>query len=220
MAFEYQVKKSKRKTMSLEIKQDGAVLVRVPNLTPDFLIKKFVQQNGKWIEKKRAKAIKRHRVVLNKHFVPGEKFLFLGEEYDLKLIAGKGLDLDGDFKLGLASQDKAREVFEKWYKQEFRSLIEERVEYFADMFGYKYDKLRISSAKTRWGSCSSNKTLSFVWRLVMAPMEVIDYVAVHELAHLKHMDHSSRFWNEVERMMPDYKQHKAWLKENGWRLVI
>jgi hypothetical protein len=120
--------------------------------------------------------------------------LFLGEEYDLKLIAGKGLELDGVFKLGLASQDKAREVFEKWYKQEFRSLIEERVEYYADMFGYKYDKLRISSAKTRWGSCSSNKTLSFVWRLVMAPMEVIDYVVVHELAHLKHMDHSARFW--------------------------
>ena len=206
MAFEYQVRKSKRRTMSLEIKQDGGVLVRVPKMTPDFLIKKFVQQHGEWIEQKRSQAIKRHRLVLNKHFVPGEKFLFLGEEYDLKL--------------GLASQDKAREVFEKWYKQEFRGLINERVEYFANMFGYKYDRLRISSAKSRWGSCSSNKTLSFVWRLVMAPMEVIDYVVVHELAHLKHMDHSARFWAEVERMMPDYKEHKAWLKENGWKLSL
>ena len=164
MAFEYQVRKSKRRTMSLEIKQDGGVLVRVPKMTPDFLIKKFVQQHGEWIEQKRSQAIKRHRLVLNKHFVTGEKFLFLGEEYDLKLIVGKGLDLDGDFKLGLASQDKAREVFEKWYKQEFRGLINERVEYFANMFGYKYDRLRISSARSRWGSCSSNKTLSFVWR--------------------------------------------------------
>jgi predicted metal-dependent hydrolase len=79
--------------------------------------------------------------------------------------------------------------------------------------------VRISSARTRWGSCSSRGSLSFTWRLVMAPVEVVDYVIVHELAHLRVHNHSPEFWKEVARLMPDYAQRKQWLKDNG-RLLI
>jgi predicted metal-dependent hydrolase len=94
------------------------------------------------------------------------------------------------------------------------------VAHFAGLHGFEPGKLRISSARTRWGSCSRQGTLSFTWRLVMAPEEVIDYVVVHELCHLRHLNHSKAFWGLVEGILPDYKVRRAWLKRHGERLQL
>lgn len=101
-----------------------------------------------------------------------------------------------------------------------RELLSQRVCSFARAFGLTYRKIRISSARTRWGACSTSGTLSFNWRLVMAPPQVVDYVVVHELAHLRQPNHSPAFWDEVAKMMPDYAHHRAWLKKNGSRLHL
>jgi predicted metal-dependent hydrolase len=106
-------------------------------------------------------------------------------------------------------------VFEAWYKQQARQALTERVALRAAFHMLTVSGVRISSARTRWGSCSSRGSLSFTWRLVLAPLEVIDYVIVHELAHLRVRNHSPEFWKEVGRMMPDYAQRKQWLKDNG-----
>ena len=96
----------------------------------------------------------------------------------------------------------------------------ERVAFFARSQDVKPGKLCISSARTRWGSCSAKGTLSFTWRLVMAPLDIIDYVVVHELCHLKEMNHSRAFWERVETILPDYKRRRKWLKENGGALRL
>ena len=93
-----------------------------------------------------------------------------------------------------------------------------RVSYFARLMGVSYRNITIREQKTRWGSCSSEKNLNFNWKLILAPPEVLDYVVIHELCHLKEMNHSKAFWDEVEKVMPEYETYKLWLKENGWRL--
>ena len=96
--------------------------------------------------------------------------------------------------------------------------IPKRVSYYAKQIDVTYGKITIRNQKTRWGSCSSEKNLNFNWKLILAPPEVLDYVVVHELCHLKEMNHSKAFWDEVGKVMPEYETYKLWLKENGWRL--
>lgn len=101
------------------------------------------------------------------------------------------------------------------YKKDAKDYIPSRVKEIALNNFLKYNKIKITNARTRWWSCTSYKNLNFSYRLILTPKEVIDYVIVHELAHLKHMNHSKKFWNEVEKMMPDYKKYNKWLKDNN-----
>ncbi len=103
----------------------------------------------------------------------------------------------------------------EFYKEKARKYIPWRVAELAEKNWLTYNVIKITSARTRWGSCTSKKNLNFSFRLILAPKEVIDYVIIHELSHLIHMNHSRRFWTQVAEMMPDYKVHEKWLKENG-----
>ena len=114
--------------------------------------------------------------------------------------------------------ESQKEALEKRYRNLARECITKRASYYAAQLGVTYSSIRIAEQKTRWGSCSSRGTLSFHWRLVLAPPAVMDYVVVHEVCHLIHMDHSPDFWAEVESLMPDYKVYKTWLKKNGLAL--
>lgn len=104
-------------------------------------------------------------------------------------------------------------------KKNAKDLLHSRVIYFSNKFGLQYNKVKINNAKKRWGSCTSKGNLNFCWRLAMAPLMVIDYVVVHELSHLEHKDHSKRFWKKVEDILPNYKEQRKWLKDNGHLLV-
>ena len=101
------------------------------------------------------------------------------------------------------------------YRKKARKQLEDRAAYYAGLMGVTYNRITVRAAKTRWGSCSARGNLNFHWKLILMPPEVLDYVVVHELAHRREMNHSSRFWTEVERIMPDYKRRRKWLKENG-----
>jgi predicted metal-dependent hydrolase len=94
------------------------------------------------------------------------------------------------------------------------------VEYYIELTGGHYSSIRIGDQKTRWGSCSSNGTLSFSWRLMLAPPRVLDYVVIHELCHLTYMNHSREFWAKVASIDPDYREHRKWLKDNGDSLIL
>lgn len=113
-----------------------------------------------------------------------------------------------------------RSALEKRYKDAARAYIPQRVAYYHAMTGGVYERITIRDQKTRWGSCSSKGTLSFNWRLMLAPPAVLDYVVVHELCHLTHMDHSPAFWQAVEAICPDYRQLRLWLKEHGDELTL
>ena len=176
----YQIIRSSRKTMSLEIKADGSVVIRAPLRLSETKIQKFVEEKQEWILKNLEKIQKRDAQ----------------KENVQKLSALERQHL----------QNKACVV------------IPRRVAYYAEKLGVSYGKITLRQQKTRWGSCSSEKNLNFNWKLILAPPEVLDYVVVHELCHLKEMNHSKAFWDEVWNVMPEYETYKLWLKENGWKL--
>ncbi len=143
--------------------------------------------------------------------------------YPLKVVTGKRTALawskDG-FTLSNRHLAKGEELFTRWYRKQARAIITNRAEELSKQYGLPYEKLRISSARTRWGSCSSQGTISFTWRLIMAPMELVDYVIIHELVHTKIKNHSKDFYNGVGKILPDYKKRIRWLKQNGKFLTL
>ncbi|HJC47064.1 MAG TPA: M48 family metallopeptidase [Candidatus Lachnoclostridium pullistercoris] len=106
-------------------------------------------------------------------------------------------------------------ALEARYRELARAVISQRAAYFAAKMGVTFGRISIRAQKTRWGSCSSRGNLNFNWKLILMPPEILDYVVVHELAHRKQMNHSKLFWAEVERVLPDYRERRRWLKENG-----
>ncbi|HMB25642.1 MAG: M48 family metallopeptidase [Chloroflexota bacterium] len=211
----------KRKTLALIVKPDGSVIVRAPLRATQKLIREFVANNAKWIEKKRAEALA-FSPPAPKEYVPGETFMYLGNAYPLEIVKGqrKPLLLEGSFKLAASKQGTAKLVFERWYRTQAKQILTERVKLYASQYGLQYKKIGITSARTRWGSCSANGSLNFSWRLILAPLAVVDYVVVHELVHTVHHNHSKRFWNKVETIMPDYKERRKWLQKDGRQLML
>lgn len=214
-----QIIRSRRRSIALIVSPDATLVVRAPMTTPLRLIENFIQQKSHWILKKMAQ-VQTRPVFEVKKFIDGEKFLYLGQKYELQM-SGKtrGLVFANQFflKPGVA---KPREAFVKWYKAEARKIIAQRLVMFGPLMGLAHKSMKITSAKRRWGSCSPSGNLNFSWRLVLAPLEVIDSVVVHELAHLKHRNHSRKFWNEVKAILPDHKSRSSWLKENDAILNI
>jgi predicted metal-dependent hydrolase len=215
--------RSKRRTIALIIERDGSFTVRAPMRAPHAAIETFIQQKADWITHTREKMkSKPGESAFGKQYTDGEKFLFLGSSFDLKLVGLQKplLQFDDGFTLSQSAQTKGEQVFVRWYKMRALEIISERVEQYAGQYKFTPKQIKISSAKTRWGSCSPNGTLNFAWRLVMAPLDVIDYVAVHELSHLRVKNHSSKFWKVVESICPEYKKQRKWLRENGEKLNL
>lgn len=209
--------RSKRKTIALVIQPNGELLVRAPRRATKKQIDAMVAEHADWIAKKQAKAIAALAAFAPRQFLAGETFPFLGENYALQLINRKKpiFALNGNFQLAQSAVGQAEQLFEKWYKKQARQLFTDRVEFYSGEYGFEYVKIRLSSARTRWGSCSAKGTLSLTWRLVMAPIDIVDYVVVHELSHLREHNHSKRFWAQVGAILPDYKIRRKWLKEKG-----
>ncbi len=215
-----QLIRSRRRTVGLTITTDARLIVRAPHWTPVHEIERLISQKQSWITQKQALFRSRPRPV-SKQFIEGEEFLFLGQTYKLCIVddLSKAVVLGKDLMVAKAVQNVSDHIY-LWYQRQALEHISQRVEYYAQLLGLKYRSIKVNCAKTRWGSCGHSGALNFTWRLIMAPPRVVDYVVVHELTHLKHMNHSSRFWNEVRRIVPDYKQDEMWLKNNSHALVI
>jgi len=213
--------RAKRRTIALIIERDGSLTVRAPKRTTLKAIHSFIEEKSDWILRSREKL----RAVIQPHpkkYTDGEHFLFLGVDYELRLVPPQRpvLKFDGGFSLSTSAQERGEQAFTQWYKAQALTVFTERVNHYAALHGFEPRQIKISSAKTRWGSCSSNGTINFTWRLVMAPLEVVDYVVLHELAHLNVKNHSPRFWKLVETICPDYKRQRKWLKEHGEKLNL
>ncbi len=212
--------RSRRKSIAIVVERDGALTVRAPYGVSQALIDEFVQSKSAWIQTTQQK-LKRFSPPVH-CYENGEEFLFMGKAYPLTLVSGRAPALvfrDGFF-LNAAAKAKAPVLFTAWYKSQARKIISERLAALACVHDFHYQKMRLSSARTRWGSCSSRKTISITWRLIMAPPEVIDYVLIHELVHLEFPNHSKTFWKRVAALQPGYPALRKWLKENGAALNL
>jgi hypothetical protein len=220
MSDAFELIRSRRRTIALIVETDGRLVVRAPMRAPAKFIREFVESKAAWIRRKQAEM--RSARLPDRRYTDGEHFFYLGKSYTLTLVGPQrpALQLDSGFRLARAAQSRARAAFVRWYKGRAESEITARVRQYAEKYGFRYERVRITSAHARWGSCSSKGTLSFTYRLVMAPPAVIDYVVVHELVHLQVKNHSRAFWSRVGDLMPDYKVRVAWLRKNGRLLTL
>ena len=216
-----QVIYSRRRTIAIQIDRQGRVVVRAPLHANRQFIEQFVADKSSWIESK-LKLISSlgqgcGHPAGPARFSPGMNFLYLGQEFPLEITAVQSRPLvhDRAFHLRQSDRSRAPAVFEAWYKSQARRVFTERVAHFANKYQLNVMRIRLSSARTRWGSCSQTGTISLTWRLVMAPLPAIDYVVVHELAHLTEKNHGPRFWAKVESMQPEYRIWRKWLKDNA-----
>ena len=214
--------RTERKSIALQITDDATLIVRAPFYVNDETIERVVLKRKDWLEKNKNSILRRDPKFSTREFVNGEGFLYLGKYYKLTIVEGQeiALELRNGFCLSRELLPNALQVFIQWYKEKAHEKISERVEWYAQKRGFKYNKINITNAQKRWGSCSSKRNLNFSWRLIMAPLPVVDYVVVHELVHLEEKNHTKMFWNKVKMLMPDYEKHKEWLKRNGYLLRL
>lgn len=183
--------RSKRRSYGIVVDEDGQVTVRIPLRGSMRTAKELILEKQDWIFEKIELQRQRKQIRDQQEAQSASKYT-----------------------------PEQRSGLEKRYREAAKEYFPKRAEFYAQQLGVSYDRIRIAEQKTRWGSCSSKGTLSFNWKLMLAPPKVLDYVVVHELCHLKEMNHSPRFWKLVEEMIPNYKEYRKWLKENGNTLQL
>ena len=214
-----QIIRSNRKTLSLSMNENADLIVRAPNRVSYDEIQKFISEKSAWIEKQHRLIKTRLKDNLNHNL--SSQCLYLGSLYKIK-IDNNSIDpisFNGQmFTINNESRETTSLLLKNWYKKRFMEVALPRLSYFYDKYNLKVNQVRIKEQKTLWGSCSSKNNINLNYLLIMAPMKIIDYVIVHELVHTIHKNHSAKFWQKVETIMPNYKDARNWLKENGYKL--
>lgn len=214
-----QLIRSKRRSISIEIAPGGKVLVRAPLFATDGMIRSVMEKRAEWIRTTRARMMKLAPAPQARRFASGEQHYFLGKQYPLNVVSKSSSSLKFDektgFTLSAADRSEALELFIAWYRKQTRTFVSSLINDYIKRYHFQVNDLRITSARTRWGSCSGKNTISFTYRLIMAPPEVVEYVVVHELVHTQIKNHSAQFWAAVAAIRPGYKKERAHLKTNG-----
>lgn len=236
----YRLVRTRRRTVGFMVSTQG-VEVRASARTSLREIERALRQHLPWLQAKMQKFAEKAATLsrgLDKtNWKHGGWVMFRGEEYlvqcrvgakrraQVRCVAARGLDDVATLHVEMPVQDGAADcaeatsaAVETWLRQRAREVLLQRLEHFAPLVGVRFSKFRLSSAKTRWGSASTSGTVSLHWRLVQLALAEMDYVVVHELCHFLEMNHSARFWKQVERVMPDYKEHRRALKQSGLSL--
>ncbi len=213
----YRLKQSGRKTISVYVSPDGSIDVLAPRALDKNEIDSLVHRKVYQIQKKRAEFRVLNETRRSREAVSGETFQYLGRNYRLEFDPAS-VDLilkDGKFRISRRPQEEVFQSMVDFYKQRGKIKVRERVQHYASLMGLEYRHIRIMDLKTRWASCNDLGDLNFHWKTMMAPITILDYTIVHELAHLKHHRHTDAFWALVDRVLPDYRDRKEWLRVNG-----
>jgi len=209
----------------MKITETGTVVIQAPHHTPEREINAFIEKKRAWVQAKIELIRDLPTKPAERELQTGRQMLFLGVSYPLEVKdPDHHTDLfslqDQQFVLNARVLMHGRAVIRSWYETQARAYLPGRVAYFSAEWEMAISGIRISNAGSRWGSCSPRNLLSFSWRLMMAPPAIIDYVIVHELAHIREKNHARPFWAVVANMMPEYETHRGWLRKNGHRLTI
>lgn len=208
--IEFNVQYGNGKKISIHIDSSGRITLKAPKKTSEETIKSVVERNGKLIvEKLQSIEANRETPKLKEYEDEGE-FLYLGKYYSLQELIETGDLNEEELKLKL----------KKFYFASCKKIVGERINKYQTQLRVKPKTIDIVESRTKWGSCSSDKKLTLNYRLAMAPVEVIDYVIIHELCHLLHMNHDRSFWRKVGSLMPDYKEKEEYLARYGRAMTL
>jgi predicted metal-dependent hydrolase len=228
--IEFTLIRSDRKTADIVIERSGDVIVRAPIGIGDERVREVVADRALWVHRSLAEwedlnSTRRHRTL-----VQGQGFAYLGRSYRLKFVADADADTPLRLKNGrwllseaylrLEGEAAARKAFRDFYVAKGMQIFSERVRQLAPLVGVEPGDVAVKELGYHWASCGAGGALNFHWKTLMAPLSVIDYVVVHELCHLRHRDHSDAFWNEVDKVLPRYRERKEWLRQHGASLDL
>lgn len=215
--YEYTLIRKKRKTVSLKLDKDGNITVVAPTGFTKGQAEKFILKNSAWIERKRTELAA--RVPMKKlNFSSGEKIPFLGKEYSLSLCESKKAFLsEGGIFLPMNAPCLS---LKKFYSEKLKEVTALYLEKYTALMRVRPTRITVTSARTRWGSCSGKNAISFSFRLAMCDPFAVEYVVVHELCHILHKNHSKAFWKEVEKFYPDFRAVKSYLKKKAYYMEI
>jgi predicted metal-dependent hydrolase len=220
MELEYTIRRSpKRKTLTITVERDRSVVVHAPERMTDEALQQIVDSKKQWMLSK-LRHPQKYQERLHppgKEVVNGESAPYLGKDYRIEIgetRSGK-VELSRIFTIPAAKREQRRQVLREWYIERAKETILERVKLHAKELGVTYAASRIVDSRYRWGSCTVKNSVNFNWRLIKAPMFVIDYVVIHELSHLLEPNHTERFWSIVRANSPRMERAKLWLKQQG-----
>lgn len=226
--IEFKVEYRKRKTMSIKIELDGEIKVSVPIRAKEEDIIKAVKSKAKWIIKKSKELELLAAKKVDRGLINGNTLMYLGEEYPINIILDNKVKkievsiLYGKFiiKTNTEEESAIKHAVTYWYGTKTLELVLELVDKLQPNFKMFPTVIKVKEQKRSWGTCSSKRALHFNWRISMANIDVIEYIVLHEMCHMIHMNHSKDYWDEVEKIMPNYKVKKLWLKENGMKMEL
>lgn len=222
----------KRKTMEIAVEPPNNITVTAPIGTTEDEILKKVESKGSWLIQKIYSFKHMNYIPIERDFVNGESFMYLGRNYSLQIelnsesgLRGKKPEVKlyrGKFivKANNKNEEDIKKAMEQWYRNRAKEVIETRVKYYQRFFNIEPMDIRIKEQKKRWGSCTSKNELLFNWRCIMAKSNALDYIVVHEMCHMYHKDHSKEFWELVASVLPDYELRKEWLRNYGVRMDL
>lgn len=225
---------SGRRTLAICVDDHAQVSVASPFNMQEREINAFIHEKAQWIIDKITEAQKTKDILSQKEFDHGHKFLFLGRKYKVNVTTGnvKRSRIMFDPLSGWSvvvpetlpdekRQPQVKEKMIKWYRAQAGEVLGGRIFHYSRLMGVEPEKIAVRTQKRLWGCCDYNtKTIHLNWQIILSPIKVIDYVVVHELCHLTYPNHSKRFWNRVEKFMPDFKEYRDWLKKNHLDMVL
>jgi len=224
----FDVEYRKRKTLEISAEAPNIISVVAPLGTTDDIIIKKTKSRAKWIIEQLYSFKNMNYQKINREFVNGESFMYLGRNYSLQIIVDEEIKkpevklYHSKFYVTAPTKDTEiiEEAMELWYRKKTKEKIDERIKYYQPLFNKKPSAIKVKEQKKRWGSCTAKDELLFNWRCVMAKANVLDYIVVHEICHMYHKNHSKEFWNLLFSVMPDYENRKEWLKNYGVKMDL
>lgn len=226
--IEYSQIRSKRKNVSISVETNRNILVKAPLNLSDEEVLEVVKGKSRWITEKLFEMKEIETRKYYRQYVNGETFTYLGRRYTLQLMDNQALKKPtvklyrGKLYVTTPTREEnvIKEAIVKWYQEKAKEKIPERVAYYEKFFSEKRGRIIVKDQKKRWASCTKDGILMFNWKAIIAPANILDYIIVHEMCHLRYMNHSNEFWEMLGRVLPDYEGRKEWLKNNGITLEI
>ena len=204
--------RSKRKSIALVVNGEGELIVRAPYYVNTSTIMGFVEEKQNWLQRQCSAVVAAKSKFFKITMSEGDIVKFLGEDYTINLCEVDSIILFGTYIKVPFAYSCAQ--LTAWLKEKALALLQKRVSYYSIVMGVLPKEVKISGARTRWGSCSFNNNINLAWHLIMCPLAVIDYVVVHELSHITNKSHDRAFWQRVAEILPNYREQEKWLKTN------
>ena len=216
--LEVKLIRSNRKTVSIYIERDGSVSARIPESISEVEIFKVLKSKEYQIHKNLAQWLQLNQTKVDREYVNGQSFLYLGRNYRLQIvdvIQEKLVFNKGYFYLSMSNKNHARELFIEFYKERLKEKLKSIIKHYKNQLGVNPSEIKIMELQNRWASCTTKGSVNFHWKCAMAPIDVLNYIVAHELTHLIHPNHTPAFWNELDKIIPSYNKQINWLKING-----